>query len=240
MSELRAERLKKRYRSRIVVQDVSLEVRSGEVIGLLGPNGAGKTTCFYMMVGLVPADGGDLYLDGQKLTHMPIHRRAALGLSYLPQEASIFRRLSVANNVRAVLELHNRDTDQINNKLDDLLRDLHISHLRNNPAISLSGGERRRVEIARALATEPRFILLDEPFAGVDPIAVLDIQKIIGFLKERGIGVVITDHNVRETLGICDRAYIINEGTVLAYGKPEEIVYNERVRKVYLGEHFRL
>ena len=240
VSELRAERLKKRYRSRIVVQDVSLEVRSGEVIGLLGPNGAGKTTCFYMMVGLVPADGGDLYLDGQKLTHMPIHRRAALGLSYLPQEASIFRRLSVANNVRAVLELHNRDTDQINNKLDDLLRDLHISHLRNNPAISLSGGERRRVEIARALATEPRFILLDEPFAGVDPIAVLDIQKIIGFLKERGIGVVITDHNVRETLGICDRAYIINEGTVLAYGKPEEIVYNERVRKVYLGEHFRL
>ncbi len=240
MSELRAERLKKRYRSRIVVQDVSLEVRSGEVIGLLGPNGAGKTTCFYMMVGLVPADGGDLYLDGQKLTHMPIHRRARLGLSYLPQEASIFRRLSVANNVRAVLELQNRDTDQINNKLDDLLRDLHISHLRNNPAISLSGGERRRVEIARALATEPRFILLDEPFAGVDPIAVLDIQKIIGFLKERGIGVVITDHNVRETLGICDRAYIINEGTVLAYGKPEEIVYNERVRKVYLGEHFRL
>jgi len=239
-SELRAERLKKRYRSRVVVKDVSLEVRSGEVIGLLGPNGAGKTTCFYMMVGLVPADGGELYLDGTKLTHMPIHRRAELGLGYLPQEASIFRRLSVADNVRAILELHNSDPDQINNKLDDLLRDLHISHLRNNPAISLSGGERRRVEIARALATEPRFILLDEPFAGVDPIAVLDIQKIIGFLRERGIGVVITDHNVRETLGICDRAYIINEGTVLAYGKPEEIVYNESVRKVYLGEHFRL
>jgi len=240
VSKLKAERLKKRYRSRVVVKDVSLEVQSGEVIGLLGPNGAGKTTCFYMMVGLVPADGGELYLDDRKLTHMPIHRRAKLGLSYLPQEASIFRRLSVADNVRAVLELHNNDPDQMNNKLDDLLRDLHIGHLRNNPAISLSGGERRRVEIARALATEPRFILLDEPFAGIDPIAVLDIQKIIGFLKERGIGVVITDHNVRETLGICDRAYIINEGTVLAYGKPEEIVYNESVRKVYLGEHFRL
>ena len=239
-NELKAENLKKRYRSRVVVKDVSLEVRSGEVIGLLGPNGAGKTTCFYMMVGLVPADGGDIYLDGKPLTHMPIHRRAKLGLSYLPQEASIFRRLSVADNVRAVLELHDSDPDQINNKLDDLLRDLHIGHLRDNPAISLSGGERRRVEIARALATNPRFILLDEPFAGVDPIAVLDIQKIIGFLKERGIGVLITDHNVRETLGICDRAYIINDGTVLAYGKPEEIVYNERVRKVYLGEHFRL
>jgi lipopolysaccharide export system ATP-binding protein len=239
-SELTAERLKKRYRSRVVVKDVSLEVRSGEVIGLLGPNGAGKTTCFYMMVGLVPADGGDLFLDGKKLTHMPIHRRARLGLSYLPQETSIFRRLSVADNVRAILELYNDDPDQIRNKLDDLLHDLHIGHLRDNPAVSLSGGERRRVEIARALATAPRFILLDEPFAGVDPIAVLDIQKIIGFLKERGIGVLITDHNVRETLGICDRAYIINDGTVLAYGKPEEIVYNESVRKVYLGEHFRL
>ena len=239
-SELKAERLKKRYRSRVVVKDVSLDVRSGEVIGLLGPNGAGKTTCFYMMVGLVPADGGELYLDGTRLTHMPIHRRAHLGLSYLPQETSIFRRLSVADNVRAILELYNDDPDQIRNKLDDLLHDLHIGHLRDNPAISLSGGERRRVEIARALATEPRFILLDEPFAGVDPIAVLDIQKIIGFLKERGIGVLITDHNVRETLGICDRAYIINDGTVLAYGKPEEIVYNDSVRKVYLGEHFRL
>lgn len=239
-SELRAENLKKRYRSRVVVKDVSLEVRSGEVIGLLGPNGAGKTTCFYMMVGLVPADAGEIYLDNQKLTHLPIHRRSRLGLSYLPQEASIFRRLSVADNVRAVLELHIEDPDQINIKLDDLLQDLHISHLGNNPAISLSGGERRRVEIARALATNPRFILLDEPFAGVDPIAVLDIQKIIGFLKDRGIGILITDHNVRETLGICDRAYIINEGTVLAYGKPDEIVYNDSVRKVYLGEHFRL
>ncbi|MBM3357564.1 MAG: LPS export ABC transporter ATP-binding protein [Betaproteobacteria bacterium] len=239
-SELRAERLKKRYRSRVVVKDVSLDVRSGEVIGLLGPNGAGKTTCFYMMVGLVPMDGGELYLDSRRLTHMPMHRRARLGLSYLPQEASIFRRLTVHENVRAVLELVNTDPAVINNKLDELLHELHIGHLRNSLAISLSGGERRRVEIARALATEPRFILLDEPFAGVDPIAVLDIQKIIGFLKARGIGVLITDHNVRETLGICDRAYIINDGSVLAYGKPDEIVYNESVRKVYLGEHFRL
>jgi lipopolysaccharide export system ATP-binding protein len=239
-SELRAQNLKKRYRSRVVVKDVSLEVRSSEVIGLLGPNGAGKTTCFYMMVGLVPMDGGELQLDGERLTHMPIHARARRGLSYLPQEASIFRRLSVGDNVRAVLELHITDASSIELKLDDLLRELHIRHLRDNPAISLSGGERRRVEIARALATEPRFILLDEPFAGVDPIAVLEIQKIIKFLKARGIGVLITDHNVRETLGICDRAYIINDGSVLAYGKPEEIVYNESVRKVYLGEHFRL
>jgi lipopolysaccharide export system ATP-binding protein len=239
-SVLKAERLKKRYRSRVVVQDVSLEVHSGEVIGLLGPNGAGKTTCFYMMVGLVAMDGGELYLDGKKLTHMPIHRRAKLGLSYLPQEASIFRRLSVADNIRAILELQLDRPVDINNQLDDLLRDLHITHLRDNPAISLSGGERRRVEIARALATSPRFILLDEPFAGVDPIAVIEIQKIIGFLKDRGIGVVITDHNVRETLGICDRAYIINEGTVLAYGTPAEIVDNESVRRIYLGENFRL
>ena len=239
-SELRAERLNKRYRSRVVVKDVSLEVYSGEVIGLLGPNGAGKTTCFYMMVGLVPMDGGELHLDGKRLTHMPMHRRARLGLSYLPQEASIFRRLTVGENVRAVLELHHSDSEKIRTRLDDLLHDMRIGHLHDNLAISLSGGERRRVEIARALATEPRFILLDEPFAGVDPIAVLEIQKIIGFLRERGIGVIITDHNVRETLGICDRAYIINDGTVLAYGKPDEIIYNESVRKVYLGEHFRL
>ena len=240
MSELRSVQLKKRYKSRVVVKDVSLEVRSGEVIGLLGPNGAGKTTCFYMMVGLVPLDGGDIFLDAKRLTHMPIHRRARLGLSYLPQEASIFRRLTVADNVRAVLELQSNDAEQITVKLDELLHDLHVDHLRDNPAISLSGGERRRVEIARALATEPRFILLDEPFAGVDPIAVIDIQKIIRFLKDRDIGVLITDHNVRETLGICDRAYIINDGSVLAYGKPDEIVYNDSVRKVYLGEHFRL
>jgi len=237
---LKAEGLKKRYRARTVVKDVSLEVRSGEVIGLLGPNGAGKTTCFYMMVGLVAMDGGELYLDETRLTHMPMHNRARLGLSYLPQEASIFRRLTVAENVRAILELYHADEATIEARLDTLLQELHVGHLRNNPAISLSGGERRRVEIARALATEPRFILLDEPFAGVDPIAVIEIQKIIGFLRNRGIGVLITDHNVRETLGICDRAYIINDGTVLAYGKPDEIVYNENVRKVYLGEHFRL
>lgn len=240
MSELRAERLKKRYKARTVVQDVSLAVNSGEVVGLLGPNGAGKTTCFYMMVGLVPLDGGVIYLDRDNLSRLAIHRRARLGLSYLPQEASIFRRLTVAENIQAVLELQDYEPEEIGSRLEDLLHDLHISHLRNNPAISLSGGERRRVEIARALATQPRFILLDEPFAGVDPIAVLDIQKIIGFLRERDIGVLITDHNVRETLGICDRAYIINEGSVLAYGKPEEIIYNESVRKVYLGEHFRL
>ena len=240
MSELRAEELEKRFKSRTVVKDVSLEVKSGEVIGLLGPNGAGKTTCFYMMVGLIPSDGGRIYLDGNNLNHMPIHRRARMGLAYLPQEASIFRKLTVAENVQAVLELRGLDNGTMEEKLTTLLNELHIGHLRNSPAVSLSGGERRRVEIARALASQPRFILLDEPFAGVDPIAVLDIQKIIGFLKERNIGVLITDHNVRETLGICDRAYIINDGSVLAYGAPEEIVYNESVRKVYLGEHFRL
>lgn len=240
MSELRAGNLRKRYKSRTVVQDVSLSVNSGEVVGLLGPNGAGKTTCFYMMVGLVPLDGGGIYLDERDLTQLPIHQRARLGLSYLPQEASIFRRLSVADNIRAVLELKNYTADEMQQRLDDLLHDLHISHIRTSQGISLSGGERRRVEIARALATQPRFILLDEPFAGVDPIAVLDIQKIIQFLKQRDIGVLITDHNVRETLGICDRAYIISDGMVLASGKPDEIIYNEDVRKVYLGEHFRL
>ena len=240
MSELRAGNLKKRYKSRTVVQDVSLSVNSGEVVGLLGPNGAGKTTCFYMMVGLVPLDGGSIYLDERDLTQLPIHQRARLGLSYLPQEASIFRRLSVADNIRAVLELKSYTADEMQQRLDDLLHDLHISHIRTSQGISLSGGERRRVEIARAMATQPRFILLDEPFAGVDPIAVLDIQKIIQFLKARDIGVLITDHNVRETLGICDRAYIISDGTVLASGKPDEIIYNENVRKVYLGEHFRL
>ncbi|HEY7944026.1 MAG: LPS export ABC transporter ATP-binding protein [Burkholderiales bacterium] len=240
MSTLSVAALNKRYKSRIVVHDVSLAVGSGEVVGLLGPNGAGKTTCFYMIVGLVAADGGTIELDGDDLTRMPIHSRARLGLSYLPQEASIFRKLSVADNVQAILELQGIDADEIANRLDALLEDLSISHLRDASAVSLSGGERRRVEIARALATRPRFILLDEPFAGIDPIAVLDIQKIIGFLKEREIGVMITDHNVRETLGICDRAYIINEGRVLASGTPDEIVYNENVRKVYLGEHFRL
>ena len=240
MSTLSVAALNKRYKSRIVVHDVSLAVGSGEVVGLLGPNGAGKTTCFYMIVGLVAADGGAIELDGDDLTRMPIHARARLGLSYLPQEASIFRKLSVADNVQAILELQGIDADEMANRLDALLEDLSISHLRDASAVSLSGGERRRVEIARALATRPRFILLDEPFAGIDPIAVLDIQKIIGFLKEREIGVMITDHNVRETLGICDRAYIINEGRVLASGTPDEIVYNENVRKVYLGEHFRL
>ena len=240
MSCLKAENLRKRYKSRTVLQDVSLEVSSGEVVGLLGPNGAGKTTCFYMMVGLVPLDGGDIYLDGEKMTRMPIHLRARLGLSYLPQEASVFRKLNVAQNIQAVLELQRHPDGEIPKLLEELLEDLNIAHLRNSPAASLSGGERRRVEIARALATNPRFILLDEPFAGVDPIAVLDIQKIIHFLKDRGIGILITDHNVREMLGICDRAYIINEGVVLAYGKPDEIIYNENVRKVYLGEHFRM
>ena len=243
-SRLMVTGLSKKYKTRSVVKDVSFDVGSGEVIGLLGPNGAGKTTCFYMIVGLVAADGGDIRLDNEgvsaNLTHMPIHRRAQLGLSYLPQENSVFRKLSVADNVRAVLELQRLSSDEIDTQLDVLLQELHITHLRDNPAISLSGGERRRVEIARALATNPRFILLDEPFAGVDPIAVIDIQKIIGFLKERGIGVLITDHNVRETLGICDRATIINAGEVLAAGRPDEIVYNESVRKVYLGENFRM
>jgi lipopolysaccharide export system ATP-binding protein len=240
MSELRAVSLKKRYRSRTVVQDVSLSLKSGEVVGLLGPNGAGKTTCFYMIVGLVTTDGGDIFVDEQNITHLAIHRRARLGLGYLPQEASIFRRLTVSQNIQAVLELQDYEEDEIQLRMEELLTDLHITHIRDNPAISLSGGERRRVEIARALATNPRFILLDEPFAGVDPIAVLDIQKIIHFLKERDIGVLITDHNVRETLGICDRAYIINAGAVMAEGKPDEIIYNEGVRKVYLGEHFKL
>ncbi|MDE1942350.1 MAG: LPS export ABC transporter ATP-binding protein [Betaproteobacteria bacterium] len=240
MSLLRAEHLVKRYRSRVVVRDVSLSVENGEVVGLLGPNGAGKTTCFYMIVGLIPLDGGDIFLDSTRLSLLPIHRRSQLGLSYLPQEASIFRRMTVAENIRSVLELRGLSAQDCDEELTQLLDELHIAHLRNNPAISLSGGERRRVEIARALATKPRFILLDEPFAGVDPIAVMDIQQIIRFLKQRGIGVLITDHNVRETLGICDRAYIINQGSVLADGHPDEIIYNESVRKVYLGEHFKL
>jgi len=241
MSLLRADNLLKRYKGRTVVRDVALEVSSGEVVGLLGPNGAGKTTCFYMIVGLIAADAGRIELDGVELTHLPIHRRARLGISYLPQENSVFRRLTVEENVQAILELQEVPKGEMEPRLVSLLEDLGIAHLRKHAAISLSGGERRRLEIARALGTKPNFILLDEPFAGVDPIAVLDIQRIIRFLKEqRGIGVLITDHNVRETLGICDRAYIINEGAVLAAGHPEEIVYNEHVRRVYLGEHFRL
>jgi lipopolysaccharide export system ATP-binding protein len=239
-SVLRAEGLRKQYKKRVVVSDVSLQVESGSVVGLLGPNGAGKTTCFYMIVGLVPLDGGTIHLDGNELSRLPIFKRARMGLAYLPQEASIFRKLTVAQNIQAVLELRDLTSEEIEARRDDLMNELHISHLRNSPAMSLSGGERRRVEIARALAVEPRFILLDEPFAGVDPIAVIDIQEIIKFLKNRGIGILITDHNVRETLGICDHAYIINQGTVLANGKPEEIIYNDTVRKVYLGENFRL
>lgn len=239
-SELVARSLAKRYRARQVVRDVSLRVASGEVVGLLGPNGAGKTTSFYMIVGLVQADGGEVTLDGTPMTHLPIHERARQGLSYLPQEASIFRRLSVADNIRAILEIVLKDRQAIEQRLEVLLEELHITHIRDSLGMSLSGGERRRVEMARALASNPRFVLLDEPFAGVDPIAVLEIQKIIRFLKERQIGVLITDHNVRETLGICDRAYIISEGAVLADGTPDEIVYNESVRRVYLGEHFSM
>lgn len=240
MSQLIAKNLKKIYQSRTVVTDVSFSVQSGEVVGLLGPNGAGKTTCFYMVVGLVPLNGGEIFLDKHNLSQLPIHQRARLGLSYLPQEASIFRRLSVEENILAVLELQHFKQDEMQQQLNELLHDLHISHLRESLGMSLSGGERRRTEIARALASQPRFILLDEPFAGVDPIAVMDIQKVIGFLKSRGIGVLITDHNVRETLGICDRAYIISEGTVLASGAPAEIINDGRVREVYLGEHFKL
>ena len=240
MSVLRADKLRKRFKSRTVVDGVSLDVSSGEVVGLLGPNGAGKTTCFYMIVGLVPADAGSIHLDGRDLTQLPIHRRARLGISYLPQENSVFRKLSVEENVQAVLELQGLPAAEIQPRLAELLSELSIAHLRKHTALSLSGGERRRLEIARALGTKPAFILLDEPFAGVDPIAVLDIQRIIGYLKERGIGVLITDHNVRETLGICDRAYIINEGAVLAYGRPDEIIDNDNVRRVYLGENFRM
>ncbi|HRO59985.1 MAG TPA: LPS export ABC transporter ATP-binding protein [Burkholderiaceae bacterium] len=236
----------KSYHGRKVVQDVSLDVRSGEVVGLLGPNGAGKTTCFYMIVGLVPSDDGTIELDGQPIGRLPIHRRARLGVSYLPQEASVFRKMTAEENIVAVLELQTGPDGkplpraEIARRLEALLTELQILHIRSNPAQSLSGGERRRVEIARALAGSPRFILLDEPFAGVDPIAVIEIQRIVRFLKERRIGVLITDHNVRETLGICDRAYIIRAGTVLAYGRPDEVVQNEDVRRYYLGEHFSM
>ena len=240
MSVLRAAGLRKSFRSRAVVDGVSLEVGSGEVVGLLGPNGAGKTTCFYMIVGLVPADAGRIHLDERELTPLPIHRRARLGISYLPQENSVFRKLSVAENVQAVLELQGLAPADVQTRLAELLEELDIAHLRTHTALSLSGGERRRLEIARALGTRPAFILLDEPFAGVDPLAVRDIQRIIQYLKARGIGVLITDHNVRETLGICDRAYIISEGAVLASGRPDEIVENDSVRRVYLGENFRM
>jgi lipopolysaccharide export system ATP-binding protein len=244
-STLSVRGLQKTYGARQVVRDVSLDVASGQVVGLLGPNGAGKTTSFYMIVGLVPSDAGEIVLNGVDISRLPIHRRAMLGLSYLPQEASVFRKLTVEENIRAVLELQRADGKplsraEIDRRLDALLRELQIEKLRDNQALSLSGGERRRVEIARALATDPRFILLDEPFAGVDPIAVIEIQRIVRFLKERNIGVLITDHNVRETLGICDRAYIINQGMVLASGTPDDIIADESVRRVYLGEHFRM
>ena len=244
-SKLVVQGLRKSYGAKQVVSDVSLDVESGEVVGLLGPNGAGKTTSFYMIVGLVPSEAGEIFLDGERISGLPIHRRAERGLSYLPQEASVFRKLSVDDNIRAVLELQKENGKplaraEIEQRLDNLLQDLQIEKLRDSQALSLSGGERRRVEIARALATNPRFILLDEPFAGVDPIAVIEIQRIVRFLKERGIGVLITDHNVRETLGICDRAYIINQGAVLASGSPNDTIANESVRRVYLGEHFRM
>jgi lipopolysaccharide export system ATP-binding protein len=243
---LLVQHLQKTYVGRQVVQDVSISVSKGEVVGLLGPNGAGKTTSFYMIVGLVRADGGTITIDGVPVEHLPIHLRARMGLSYLPQEASIFRKLNVADNVRAVLELQkdargkSLTKTEIEQRLTGLLQELRIEHLRESAALALSGGERRRVEIARALATQPRYILLDEPFAGIDPIAVLEIQRIIGFLKAKGIGVLITDHNVRETLGICDHAAIISEGRVLAEGKPQDIIHNPEVRRVYLGENFRM
>jgi lipopolysaccharide export system ATP-binding protein len=235
---LKALKLNKKYRTKTVVHDVSLEVERGEVIGLLGPNGAGKTTTFYMIVGITPCTNGHLTLDGTDITHLPIHRRAQLGISYLPQEMSIFRKLNAEENIRAILELQERSN--ITERLEQLLEDLSITHLRKSSAGSLSGGERRRVEIARALANDPSYILLDEPFAGVDPLAVLDIKEIIRYLVKQKIGVIITDHNVRETLDICDRAYIVNEGGVLASGSPEAIINNPSVRKVYLGDQFKL
>lgn len=240
MSELIVENLRKSFKSRTVVQDISLRLKSGEVVGLLGPNGAGKTTSFYMIVGLVALDAGRILLDGKDLSRLPIHMRARMGLSYLPQEPSIFRKLSVSENILAVLQLQNMSEADMQERLESLLEELHITHIRDNPAVSLSGGERRRVEIARCLATNPSFILLDEPFAGIDPIAVIDIQKIIRFLSARNIGVLITDHNVRETLGICDHAYIVNQGHVFASGIPSEIVENQSVREIYLGKNFRL
>ncbi|HEX7047807.1 MAG TPA: LPS export ABC transporter ATP-binding protein [Gammaproteobacteria bacterium] len=241
MAVLEATGLVKRYRDRTVVNGVSLRVESGEIVGLLGPNGAGKTTSFYMIVGLVPRDGGSIRLDDTDLSHLPVHARARLGVGYLPQEASVFRKLSVADNIMAILQTR-EDLDRAGREaaLESLLEELHISHVRDTAGISLSGGERRRVEIARALAVDPRFVLLDEPFAGVDPISVIDIQRIVEHLKSRGIGVLITDHNVRETLGICERAYIISQGQVIAAGNSEQILQNQQVRDVYLGKDFRL
>jgi lipopolysaccharide export system ATP-binding protein len=241
MSILSVQDISKRYKFREVVKGISLEITSGEVVGLLGPNGAGKTTAFYMIVGLIPCDRGRILLDGHDLTALPMHRRAAMGLGYLPQEASIFRKLTVEQNILAILE-NRSDLDRAGRakELDQLLDELHVGHVRTSLGISLSGGERRRVEIARALAAHPRFVLLDEPFAGVDPISVLDIQRIIRHLSDRSIGVLITDHNVRETLGICGRAYILNDGSLIASGPPGEILENQHVREVYLGQEFKL
>ena len=240
MSELVIENLKKAFKKRTVVQDVSLTIKSGEIVGLLGPNGAGKTTSFYMIVGLIPTDRGRISLDGANISKMPIHSRAKLGLSYLPQEPSIFRKMTVAENILAILELQELTREKMNVRLEGLLQELGIGHIRNSPAISLSGGERRRVEIARCLASNPTFILLDEPFAGIDPIAVIDIQKIIKYLAKQQIGILITDHNVRETLGICDRAYIVNQGKILASGLPKTLVNDQNVKDVYLGKDFYL
>ncbi|GDX54830.1 ABC transporter ATP-binding protein [Methylophilaceae bacterium] len=240
MSELVIENLKKTFKKRAVVQDVSLTIKSGEIVGLLGPNGAGKTTSFYMIVGLIQSDRGRISLDGANLSKMPIHSRAKLGLSYLPQEPSIFRKMTVAENILSILELQELTREKMNARLESLLQELGISHIRNNAAISLSGGERRRVEIARCLASDPTFILLDEPFAGIDPIAVIDIQKIIKYLASQKIGILITDHNVRETLGICDRAYIVNQGKILASGLPKTLANDQNVKDVYLGKDFYL
>ncbi len=240
MNELVVKNLRKQYKKRTVVQDISLSIKSGEIVGLLGPNGAGKTTSFYMIVGLVPLDSGQIILNGKDVSRMPIHQRAHMGISYLPQEASIFRKLTAVDNIRAILELQNLSENEVKTRLEELLEELHITHIKDTLAVSLSGGERRRVEIARCLASNPSFILLDEPFAGIDPIAVLDIQKTIKFLAEKGIGILITDHNVRETLGTCDHAYIVNEGHIFASGSPAEIVENDDVRKVYLGKNFKL
>lgn len=240
MSELVIENLKKTFKKRAVVQDVSLTIKSGEIVGLLGPNGAGKTTSFYMIVGLIQSDRGHISLDGENLSKMPIHSRAKLGLSYLPQEPSIFRKMTVAENILSILELQELTREKMNARLESLLQELGISHIRNNAAISLSGGERRRVEIARCLASDPTFILLDEPFAGIDPIAVIDIQKIIKYLASQKIGILITDHNVRETLGICDRAYIVNQGKILASGLPKTLANDQNVKDVYLGKDFYL
>ena len=240
MPELNIQIIRKQYNKNIVVKDISLSVKSGEVIGLLGPNGAGKTTSFYMIVGLVSADHGSILIDNKNLSKMPIHRRSKLGISYLPQEPSIFRKLTVGQNILSILELRNISEESRKKKLESLLKELNIEHIKDNQAVSLSGGERRRVEIARCLATDPKFILLDEPFAGIDPIAVLDIQKIITHLASLGIGILITDHNVRETLGICNRAYIVNQGKIFASGAPNEIASNQNVKDIYLGKNFIL